>query len=342
VRLAADNVLARNPLLWRILGTALVLGLLVFAFVQTASATDGADAVDVAPGTNKFLQTILQGTIYGLLLALASVGLSLIYGTTGLSNFAHGEAVTFGAATAYVAVRAGAPLVVAVIIAVLAGTIAGWFLDLVLWKQLRTRSVPIMQQMIVSIGLALILVNLIQIWIGPDRLRLVTSTSQSHHVGPISVSTPDLISVSICILALGAVAFFLLRTRLGRATRAVSDNPALASATGISVNRVIRIVWMMAGALAALSGPLLALYNDTLDFMLGANILLLMFAAVTLGGLGHPFGAAVGALIIGIVAQLTTVYAPTPDLKYAAVMAILIITLLVRPQGILGRKERVG
>ena len=342
MRLAADNVLARNPLLWRILGTALVLGLLVFAFVQTASATDGADAVDVAPGTNKFLQTILQGTIYGLLLALASVGLSLIYGTTGLSNFAHGEAVTFGAATAYVAVRAGAPLVVAVIIAVLAGTIAGWFLDLVLWKQLRTRSVPIMQQMIVSIGLALILVNLIQIWIGPDRLRLVTSTSQSHHVGPISVSTPDLISVSICILALGAVAFFLLRTRLGRATRAVSDNPALASATGISVNRVIRIVWMMAGALAALSGPLLALYNDTLDFMLGANILLLMFAAVTLGGLGHPFGAAVGALIIGIVAQLTTVYAPTPDLKYAAVMAILIITLLVRPQGILGRKERVG
>lgn len=342
MRLAADNVLARNPLLWRILGTALVLGLLVFAFVQTASATDGTAVVDVAPGTNKFLQTILQGTIYGLLLALASVGLSLIYGTTGLSNFAHGEAVTFGAATAYVAVRAGASLVVAVIIAVLAGTVAGWFLDLVLWKQLRKRAVPTMQQMIVSIGLALILVNLIQIWIGPDRLRLVTSTSQSHRVGPISVSTPDLISVSICILALGAVAFFLLRTRLGRATRAVSDNPALASATGISVNRVIRIVWMMAGALAALSGPLLALYNDTLDFMLGANILLLMFAAVTLGGLGHPFGAAVGALIIGIVAQLTTVYAPTPDLKYAAVMAILIITLLVRPQGILGRKERVG
>jgi branched-chain amino acid transport system permease protein len=339
---AAGGLLARNPVLWRIIGVTVVLGLMVFAFVQTASATTG-DEASVAPGTNKFLQTILQGTIYGLLLALASVGLSLIYGTTGLSNFAHGEAVTFGAAVAYVAItKMHAPLWGAIVIAVAMGGFAGWFLDVALWKQLRRRGVPNMQQMIVSIGLALILVNLIQIWIGPDRLRLVSATAKIHRLGPISLSSTDIIGVVICVLALGGVAFFLMRTRLGRATRAVSDNPALASATGISVNRVIRIVWIMAGCLAALAGPLLALYNDTLDFMLGANILLLMFAAVTLGGLGHPFGAVVGALVIGIVAQLTTVYAPTPDLKYAAVLAILILTLLVRPQGILGRKERVG
>lgn len=338
----ANGFLTRNPLLWRVLGIVLVLGLLVFAFVATASAADGGDSAEVAAGTNKFMQTILQGTIYGLLLALASVGLSLIYGTTGLSNFAHGEAVTFGAAVALVSVGAGAGLWVAILIAVAAGGFAGWFLDLVLWKQLRRRGVPNMQQMIVSIGLALILVNLIQIWIGPDRQRLSTTIQVTHHFGPIALSTQDMISAAICVLALGGVGFFLMRTRLGRATRAVSDNPALASATGISVNRVVRLVWVMAGALAALAGPLLALYNDTLDFMLGANILLLMFSAVTLGGLGHPFGAVVGALVIGVVAQLTTVYAPTPDLKYAAVLAILIITLLVRPQGILGRKERVG
>ncbi|MGC4173909.1 branched-chain amino acid ABC transporter permease [Demequina sp.] len=337
----AGAFLTRNPVLWRILAIALVLGVLVFLFVQSAAAA-GDGEVEAAPGANRFLQTILQGTIYGLLLALASVGLSLIYGTTGLSNFAHGEAVTFGAAVAFVAVGAGAPLWAAILIAIACGAASGWLQDVVLWKQLRRRGVPTMQQMIVSIGLALILVNMIQIWIGPDRLRLVSSTSVIHRIGPVQLSTADMVSMAICIAALGAVGFFLQRTRLGRATRAVSDNPALASATGISVNRVIRIVWMLAGALAALAGPLLALYNDTLDFMLGANILLLMFAAVTLGGLGHPFGALVGALVIGIVAQVTTVYAPTPDLKYAAVLAILIITLLVRPQGILGRKERVG
>lgn len=342
MRQATLSLLARNTLLWRIAAGVVVTALIALMFAQSASAAQATDVVDVTPGTNEFLQTILQGTVYGLLLALAAVGLSLIYGTTGLSNFAHGEQVTFGAASAYVAVSAGAPLWLAIIIAIAAGAASGWFQDVILWKRLRTRNVPNMQQMIVSIGLALVLVNLLQIWIGPDRLRLVTSAHPDNHYGPVALSTQDLWTVSICIVALSGVGFFLLRTRLGRATRAVSDNPALASATGISVNRVVRIVWMMAGGLAALAGPLLALYNDTLEFMIGANILLLMFAAVTLGGLGHPFGAVVGALVIGIVAQLTTVYAPTPDLKYAAVMAILILTLLVRPQGILGRKERVG
>lgn len=334
--------LTRNSIAWRALGIAAVVALLAFVFIQSAAAADAADTVSVAPGTNKLLQTVLQGTIYGLLLALASVGLSLIYGTTGLSNFAHGESVTFGAATAFVAIGAGANLWLAIAIAVVAGAASGWFQDVILWKRLRKRGVPNMQQMIVSIGLALVMVNLLQIWIGPDKVRLVTSSPVDRRFGPIAMSNLDLIMVAICIVALGSVSFFLMRTRLGRATRAVSDNPALASATGISVNRVVRVVWMMAGALAALAGPLLALYTGTLNFMLGTDILLMMFAAVTLGGLGHPFGAAVGALVIGVVAKLTEVYSPAPDLKNASVLAILILTLLIRPQGILGRKERVG
>ena len=343
MRQATLTSLTRNTLMWRILGIAAIVILTALVFIQSAAATDAEVTPIAAAGTNTFLQTLLQGTIFGLLLALASVGLSLIYGTTGLSNFAHGEQVTFGAAVAFISVtKLHAPLWGAILIAVAAGAAFGWLQDVLLWKQLRKRGVPNMQQMIVSIGLALILVNLIQIWIGPDRLRLVTSTAANHRFGPIALSTADMWAIAICVIALGSVGFFLMRTRLGRATRAVSDNPALASATGISVNRVIRVVWMMAGGLAALAGPLFALYNDTLDFQLGANILLLMFAAVTLGGLGHPFGAVVGALVIGIVAQFTTQYAPTPDLKYAAVLAILILTLLVRPQGILGRKERVG
>lgn len=345
---AANGFLTRNPLLWRIVAIATLATALVVVFVRSASAAAAITATEVgttSPGSggNAFLQVIVNGIIFGLLLALASVGLSLIYGTTGLSNFAHGEQVTLGAAVAYVSVtQLHAPLWGAIVIAVAAGTASGWLQDVVLWKQLRKRGVPNMQQMIVSIGLALILVNFIQIWIGPDRLRLIQSTTRDHDLGLISVSTPDIVSICICVLALGAVGFFLMRTRLGRATRAVSDNPALASATGISVNRVIRIVWMMAGALAALAGPLLALRYDAFNYQLGADILLLMFAAVTLGGLGHPFGALVGALVIGVIAQLTEAYAPTPDLKYAVVLAILIITLLVRPQGILGRKERVG
>jgi len=335
--------LIHNSVLWRLIAILVIVGVLAFMFVQAAQAATGeVDSPTFAPGENRLLQTLLNGVIFGLLLALSSVGLSLIYGTTGLSNFAHGEQVTFGAASAYVAVVAGAPLWVAIVIAVFAGAASGWLQDVLLWKQLRKRNVPHMQQMIVSIGLALVLINLLQIWIGPERVRLSTASPVKVHFGPFALTPQTAISMGICIVALGAVAYFLLRTRFGRATRAVADNPALASATGISVNRVIRGVWMLAAGLAALAGPLLALYGDSLDFTLGSRILLLMFAAVTLGGLGHAFGAAIGALVIGIVAELTTVYAPTPDLKYAAVMGILILTLIVRPQGILGRKERVG
>ncbi len=332
------------PLRIALLSTLTVAAITVISAVPAQASQLATEVADTSGGTetNLLLQNLLNGITFGLLLALASVGLSLIYATTGLSNFAHGEQVTFGAAAAFAAVTAGAPLLLAAVIAVAAGGASGWLQDTVLWSQLRKRRIAPMQQMIVSIGLALAAVNLLQIWMGAQRVRLSTSIEVRYEFGPVSIGPQTMISMAVCIVALGAVGFFLQRTRLGRATRAVSDNPALASATGISVNRVIRIVWIMSGSLAALGGVLLALYENTSDFSAGARILLLMFAAVTLGGLGHPFGALVGSLVVGVVAEVSTVFLPTPDLKYAIVMGMLILTLLVRPQGLLGRKERVG
>lgn len=332
------------PLRVALITTAAVGVITVISAVPARASQLTTEVVQpiVGASTNLFLQNVLNGLTFGLLLALASVGLSLIFGTTGLSNFAHGEQVTFGAAVAFAAVTAGAPLLLAVVIAVLAGGASGWLQDVVLWSRLRKRRIAPMQQMIVSIGLALILVNLLQIWMGAQRVGLTTSVQQRIQFGGVSISPMTMVSLAVCIVALAGVGFFLQRTRLGRATRAVSDNPALASATGISVNRVIRIVWILSGSLAALGGVLLALYEGTTDFSAGARILLLMFAAVTLGGLGHPFGALVGSIVVGVVAEVSTVVLPTPDLKYAVVMGILILTLLVRPQGLLGKKERVG
>ena len=127
----------------------------------------------------------------------------------------------------------------------------------------------------------------------------------------------------------------------GRATRAVSDNASLAAASGIKVDSIVRLVWVLAAALAAIGGILLALYEQGTAFDSGARMLLLMFAAVTLGGLGQPFGALVGSLVIGVVVEVSTVWLP-PDLKFATALGILIVVLLFRPQGLLGRSERVG
>lgn len=333
----------------------------------TAADTEGDDAVDPsaeptetapvpnASGTNQLAQNILNGLVFGLLLALASVGLSLIYGTTGLSNFAHGEQVSLGALlTFFFATQEkvslpllpweftiGAPLIVAAILAVIVSAGTGWLQDKFLWSKLRKRRVGVNQQMIVSIGLSLAFVNLLQWWMGGRKVRLTTSIDSRHQWGPIAIGNMTIASIIIALMCLLGVSAFLLKTRLGRATRAVSDNPSLASASGIRVDSIVRLVWVLATGLAAVGGVLLGLYEQGASFDSGARILLLMFAAVTLGGLGQPFGALVGSIVIGLVAEVSTVWI-NADLKFATALAILIVVLLVRPQGILGRSERVG
>jgi branched-chain amino acid transport system permease protein len=144
--------------------------------------------------------------------------------------------------------------------------------------------------------------------------------------------------VSALVLVLVSIA--LQRTRLGKATRAVADNPALASSSGINVDRVISVVWVGGAALAGLSGVLLGM-TQGFDYQLGFKILLLVFAAVTLGGLGTIWGAMLGSFIIGIFIEISTLVIPA-ELKFVGALAVLIIVLLVRPQGLLGHPERVG
>ena len=306
-----------------------------------AEAEASAEA-SAGPGTNRYLQLVLAGTIFGILLALASLGANLIYGTTGLSNFAHGELVTLGAMTAFMAVQWWhLPLWAAIVVATAAGAAAGWVLDRAIFGPLRRRGVGITQQMIVTIGLALAMLSAFLFFYGAQPAPIVSGISQRMQLGPVQVSGQSLVSVAIALVVLGAVALTLSRTRIGRATRAVSDNPALAAATGIKVESVINRVWIVSSALAALGGVLLALYLNTTRFNFGSTLLLLMFAAITLGGLGSPAGAVLGALVIGLVVELSTLVLPN-DMRYASALVILILVLLLRPQGILGRAERVG
>jgi neutral amino acid transport system permease protein len=144
----------------------------------------------------------------------------------------------------------------------------------------------------------------------------------------------------VAILVLVVVSLALVMTRLGKATRAVATNPALAAASGINVDRIIRLVWTIGGALAALSGVMLGIFQGV-NYQMGFQILLLVFAAVTLGGLGTAFGALLGSLVVGIATQVSTLWIPV-ELKNVGALAVLIIIILFRPQGILGRRERIG
>lgn len=290
----------------------------------------------------QLLDRIINGLNFGLLLALAAIGLSLIFGTTGLSNFAHAEMVTFGALMAFTfAVPLALPLWVAIPVAIVLSGAFGWSLDAGLWKPLRRRGVGLIPMMIVSIGLSLAVRYTYQLLYGGEIRQLPFAGMADLQLGPIALSPIDLVSMAISLVVLAGVAYFLLRTRVGKATRAVSDNPSLASASGIDVDRVIRIVWVLGGALAGLSGVLWAYFRPGVSWDMGFQILLLIFAAVTLGGLGTAFGALVGSVIVGLFVEVSTLWLPS-DMKYAGALVILIIVLLFRPQGILGRKERIG
>ncbi|WP_022882628.1 branched-chain amino acid ABC transporter permease [Gryllotalpicola ginsengisoli] len=285
--------------------------------------------------------SIVTGLVFGLLLALASIGVSLIYGTTGLNNFAHGELVTFGGLMAYTFTRlVPLPGPVAILIALVLGGVMGYVQDLAIWRPLRRKRVALIPLMIVSIGLSLALRYLFQIIYGPGSLVMPQDSSAALSIGPVHLTGANLWAAIICIVALLLVAFLLTRTNIGKATRAVSDNRALAAASGIDVERVIRIVWTAGGALAGLGGALLA-YYQTVQWNSGSLILLAIFAAVTLGGLGTTYGALVGSLVIGLFINVSAIWLPA-NLKFVAALIVMIVILLVRPQGILGKRDRIG
>ncbi|MCR2814087.1 branched-chain amino acid ABC transporter permease [Microbacterium sp. zg.Y1084] len=292
---------------------------------------------------DQLVERIFNGLNFGLLLALAAIGVSLIFGTTGLTNFAHAEMVTFGAIIAIVmGTFWQVPMWITIPVVVIVGAAFGWTLDAGLWRPLRRRGIGLVPLMIVSIGLSLALRYLYQYFLTGSTYQLPGAGSTRIPLfGAVQLSPVSLMSMGISIIVIVAVALWLLRTRVGKATRAISDNPGLAAASGIDVDRVVRIVWMMAAALAALAGILWGYFRPGVRWDMGVHILLLIFAAVTLGGLGTAFGALVGAIIVGLLVEVSTLWLPS-DLKYVGALVVLILILLVRPQGILGRKERLG
>jgi neutral amino acid transport system permease protein len=217
--------------------------------------------------------------------------------------------------------------------------VSGFAQNQFLWKPLRKRRLGLNQMMIVSIGLSIVARYLMLIFFDGDT-KDISGGGNPVTVGPIETTDVILVSIGLNLVALAGVALFLTRTRLGKATRAVSDNPSLAESSGIDVEKIIRTIWILAGALTGLSGVLYGLQFQA-NWELGYNILLLLFAAVTLGGLGTSLGATVGALIIGMVVEVSPLFIAN-ELKYAVALVILILILLFRPQGVLGKKQRIG
>ena len=313
---------------------------IIFQLGDGSAAAPGSEA---ASKWSQIPQLTVDGIIFGIVIALAAVGLSLVFGTTKLTNFAHGELIALGALlTFFFSSIVGLPLVLAIIIAVLVSAfLGGWVQNRVLWKQLRMRGTGLIAALVVSIGLGFFLRYFFLFVFGGQTRQFNEFAGQAGiDIGPVLITPKDLIASIVGIILIGLTTFWLLRTKAGKATRAVADNPALASASGIEVEKVISTVWVLGAGLAGFSGVMIGLQSGVSWYM-GFQILLLVFAGTVLGGLGTAFGAILGSLIVGVLIQLSTLVIPT-ELKYVGALVVLILILLIRPEGILGRRERIG
>jgi len=287
-----------------------------------------------------FFVSVGIGLSTAAILSLSAVAFTLQYAVSRVANFAHGEFLTIGAYAAY----SGQALfhqnvAAAAVIAALAGAAAGLVLNVALIEQFRGRSA--ITVFIATLGVALIVENLLVIIYGAANVSYTFAQGNLHHIGPFLWTTTD-IEVMISALAVAGLIYLLLqRTRFGKAVRAVSQDRALAQVSGIPARRIVMQTWALAGAVAGFAGFMLALTIGTFSPTLGFSFLLLTITATVAGGLGRPYATLGGALIVGLMLQIAGTYTSSEyELVYA--FLLLVILMLFRPNGVFVRRSTVA
>ncbi|MGH7068664.1 MAG: branched-chain amino acid ABC transporter permease [Acetobacteraceae bacterium] len=292
----------------------------------------------LSPLLASLAQHVVDGVVLGAILALPALGLALVWRIAGFPHFAHGSLMTIGAYVAWSARVVGdLPFALAVLLGVGAATAAGLGMHLTVYSRLRGR--PMLSLFLSSIGVELFLRYAIILVFGTDFHSFPIPAERGIRLGLVVITPVDLVILASGVAALAAVWWMFRGTRIGRRIRAVADNPALARLSGISPQRTLLSVWALVSVLAAISGILLGVRN-VLSPTLGWDVLLLAFAAAILGGITNPFGAAIGAFLMGIVGQIGIVWVPT-SYQQGIAFVLIVLVLLVRPRGLFGEAVRV-
>lgn len=284
----------------------------------------------------EFLQLTVYGIVLGSIISLGAIGLSLVYGILRFPHFAHGDLITLGAYLALVLVTAAQlPVLLALPVAAAGTAAVAVAIDQVLYRRLRKVAPVIL--LIASVGVALILRSLIQLIWGPSNHVYETGIQFPWRLMGVNIKPDHLIIVGGVVLLVMALHLFLQKTKTGKAMRAMSDNADLAQVTGIRVNSVIIWTWIIGAVLAAAAGIFLGM-DTRLHPVMGWRILLPVFAAAILGGIGKPYGAIAGGLIIGLAQEYSTVVL-SPSYKPAVAFALMVLMLIVKPTGLFGGRK---
>ncbi|MDJ0730484.1 MAG: branched-chain amino acid ABC transporter permease [Crocosphaera sp.] len=278
-------------------------------------------------------QNLFDGLAIGSVIALAAVGLTLTYGILRLSNFAHGDFMTLGAYLTWLVNTQGLNLGLSVIVGAMGTIVAMLGSEYLLWKPMRDRRATSTTLIIISIGLALFLRNgILMIW-GAKNQRYDIPLVQAQKIFGLQLATDRIWAIILSIVAIFILHLVLQKTKIGKAMRAVADNIDLARVSGINVEQVVLWTWVITAVLTTLGGVMLGLITSTVRPNMGWFLILPMFASVILGGIGNPYGAIAGGLVIGVAQELSVPWLG-PDYKLGVALLIMILILLIRPQGI--------
>ena len=315
-------------------------------------------------------KVVVAGAVIGSIYALGAIGVTLVFGILRFAHFAHADVMTVGAFVAFVGAvllggqpqLLGLPWAFTILpVAMAATALVAVGLDRVFYKPLRDAGARPVVLVMASIGVTLMIQGLVRLFAGPRARTMYIAERKDVYrfdvLGErITITEPQILLLVVTLVCVVALGLFLSRSRLGKAMRAVSDNPDLARVSGISVDAVVRVTWIIAGGLAAIAGTMLAL-DVTLKPDLSFNILLPIFAATIVGGIGQPFGAVAGGFLIGFsetlavfnwgvlfraLNRLTPEWMDLPErvqivpseYKLMVPFVILIAVLIVRPTGI--------
>jgi branched-subunit amino acid ABC-type transport system permease component len=284
-----------------------------------------------------FVASIGFGFVAAAVLALAAVGFTLQFAVTNVLNLAYGGVMIVAAYAAYVLNNAGVNIWIAVLAAIAAGALLSVFLNNVVYTPFQRRGASPIAMVIVSLGMTLILVFGTQALAGPTNVSYSMSQGALVKVGSIELTVVQLVIIALSIVVMVLVHGLIRYTKLGKAMRATAANRDLARNCGIRTDRVVTVTWLITGALCGLAGATFAINSGTFGATSTDVFLVLILAAVFLGGPGEPYGAMLGALVIGLATEVSASIVVS-DYKDVIAFVILLGMLAVRPNGLLGAR----
>jgi branched-chain amino acid transport system permease protein/neutral amino acid transport system permease protein len=282
-----------------------------------------------------FLASVGFGLVTASVLAIAAVGFTLQFGVTDVLNLAYGAIMIAGAFIAYVVNQAGASVWLGLVAAVAACSLGSVLVNSGVYTPFQRRGTSPITLVIVSLGMTLIIEFGVEAVAGGTGVSYTMSQGRTFHAGGLILTTVQLIIIALSVVLMAGVHVLLRYTKLGKAMRATAANKTLARNCGIRTARVINLTWALTGALCGLAGVVFAIDSGSFTPTSTDIFLVLILAAVFLGGPGQAYGAMLGALVIGLATEVSAAFIPA-DYKYVIAFVILLVMLGVRPTGLLG------